>query len=54
MADQAAMQQAQHEQASDCPMTRQYCNSEVSLPIHPYLSEEEITRVIVACNRWLS
>jgi dTDP-3-amino-3,4,6-trideoxy-alpha-D-glucose transaminase len=51
MADQAAIQQARHEEASDCPMTRQYCTSEVSLPIHPYLSEEEI---IVACNRWSS
>jgi len=28
------------------------CGSEVSLPIHPYLTDEETARVIDACNTW--
>jgi dTDP-3-amino-3,4,6-trideoxy-alpha-D-glucose transaminase len=31
---------------------RQICRSEVSLPIHPYLNDEEISQVIDACNAW--
>jgi dTDP-4-amino-4,6-dideoxygalactose transaminase len=28
------------------------CAGEISLPIHPYLTNEEAERVIEACNRW--
>lgn len=31
---------------------RNLCRSEVSLPIHPYLTDQEINRVIAACNGW--
>ncbi|HEV2444596.1 MAG TPA: DegT/DnrJ/EryC1/StrS family aminotransferase [Candidatus Sulfopaludibacter sp.] len=31
---------------------RRICRSEVSLPIHPYLAEDETERVIAACNAW--
>lgn len=31
---------------------RRFAESEVSLPIHPYLSDEDVDRVIHACNAW--
>lgn len=31
---------------------RRFADSEVSLPIHPYLSETDVDRVIAACNQW--
>ena len=31
---------------------RQICRCEVSLPIHPYLTCEEVEMVVEACNRW--
>jgi dTDP-3-amino-3,4,6-trideoxy-alpha-D-glucose transaminase len=31
---------------------RRICRSEVSLPSHPYLRDEEIANVIEACNAW--
>jgi dTDP-4-amino-4,6-dideoxygalactose transaminase len=36
----------------DCSMARQICASEVSLPIHPYLSDDEIEGIIEAVNAW--
>jgi len=30
----------------------EFCLREVSLPIHPYLCDDEISRVIDACNKW--
>ncbi len=35
-----------------CHGARRLCASEVSLPIHPYLTEEEIQHVIATCNQW--
>lgn len=32
---------------------RVFANSEVSLPIHPFLSQDEVERVIAACNEWI-
>jgi len=52
MADQVAMTQVRYERIGDCPRTREFCLREVSLPIHPYLSDEEATRVIDACSGW--
>lgn len=31
---------------------KRFSQQEVSLPIHPYLTEDEIERIILACNRW--
>lgn len=31
---------------------RRFCASEISLPIHPYLSDDEIEQVVGACNGW--
>jgi dTDP-3-amino-3,4,6-trideoxy-alpha-D-glucose transaminase len=50
--DQIAMRSVAHEVIGDCPRARCFARSEVSLPIHPYLSEEEIARVIDVCNAW--
>jgi dTDP-3-amino-3,4,6-trideoxy-alpha-D-glucose transaminase len=34
----------------DTPNARAFCRREISLPIHPYLSDDEVSRVIDACN----
>lgn len=31
---------------------RNFANQQISLPIHPFLTEEEINEVIEACNQW--
>jgi dTDP-4-amino-4,6-dideoxygalactose transaminase len=31
---------------------RRFCRSEVSLPIHPYLREDEVSAVIQSVNGW--
>jgi dTDP-3-amino-3,4,6-trideoxy-alpha-D-glucose transaminase len=48
--DQSAMSKVPFELADDCSLARQICASEVSLPIHPYLADEEVDRVIDAVN----
>jgi dTDP-4-amino-4,6-dideoxygalactose transaminase len=50
--DQAAMAQVEHEVAGDCTIARRIAESEVSLPIHPYLRDEDAGRVIEVCNAW--
>ncbi len=37
---------------SACATARRICASEVSLPIHPYLTDQEVARVIDAVNAW--
>ncbi len=48
--DQPAMSKVAFEMADACALARQICASEVSLPIHPYLTDEEVGRVIEAVN----
>lgn len=50
--DQAAMRGVPHEIAGDCATARGIAHSEVSLPIHPYLTDAEVEQVIAACNGW--
>ena len=50
--DQKAMAQIPHEVADDCANARRIAAGEVSLPMHPYLRDDEVARVIAACNRW--
>jgi len=50
--EQPVMKDAACEMIGDCKEAQLFCAAEVSLPIHPYLSEEEIARVITACNSW--
>ncbi len=48
--DQPAMRGVRYELADDCAFARQICASEVSIPIHPYLADAEVARVIDAVN----
>jgi dTDP-3-amino-3,4,6-trideoxy-alpha-D-glucose transaminase len=50
--DQPAMSKVAHELADDCAIARQICASEISLPIHPYLTDEEVTYVIDSVNAY--
>src|SRR5260221_7409575 len=50
--DQGAMRSTAHEVIGDCCRARRIARSQVSLPVHPCLKEEEIGRVIDACNQW--
>jgi dTDP-4-amino-4,6-dideoxygalactose transaminase len=50
--DQAAMRGVAHEVIGDCWKARRLARSQVSLPIHPYLRDEEVDCVIDACNQW--
>ncbi len=52
MFDQPAMREARHELAGDPEPARRFCRREVSLPIHPYLADDEVQAVIEAANRW--
>ena len=50
--DQPAMREVQFEVIGDLPTAHRICRSEVSLPIHPYLLDNEVAQVIDACNQW--
>ncbi len=50
--EQPAMTGADFETVGNLEMARRICRSEVSLPIHPYLTADEITRVVDVCNAW--
>ena len=38
--------------AVDPTIARRFANEELSLPIHPFLTDQEISTVIDACNKW--
>ena len=50
--DQSAMAKAPYEIATPIEEARRIAASEVSLPIHPYLTEQEVEYVIGTCNEW--
>jgi dTDP-3-amino-3,4,6-trideoxy-alpha-D-glucose transaminase len=50
--EQEALRRSTLELDSGCPNAIRFCHSEVSLPIHPYLTDEEITAVVQASNLW--
>lgn len=50
--DQPAMTSTPHELAEGTEDARAFCHSEVSLPIHPYLTPDESAYVVEACNSW--
>lgn len=50
--DQPVLAHVPFELADYCANARLLCRSEVSLPIHPYLTDEEVSRVIRAVNLW--
>lgn len=50
--DQPAMREAAFEAPHGIDRAREFCASEVSLPIHPYLLDDEVGRVVAAVNSW--
>lgn len=38
--------------ATELTWAKQFAENEVSLPIHAFLSDEEIDHVIASCNEW--
>jgi dTDP-3-amino-3,4,6-trideoxy-alpha-D-glucose transaminase len=50
--EQNALRNIPKEVAHPCPRAREIAGSEVSLPIHPYLTDTELEQVIDACNTW--
>ncbi|MGA2600212.1 MAG: DegT/DnrJ/EryC1/StrS family aminotransferase [Bryobacteraceae bacterium] len=50
--DQPAMASTRYEIAGGAADARAFCHSEVSLPIHPYLTSAESDYVVEACNSW--
>jgi dTDP-4-amino-4,6-dideoxygalactose transaminase len=50
--EQPVMAGRQFELATDVAAARRLCRSEVTLPVHPYLTQAEIAQVIEACNTW--
>lgn len=50
--DQPVMAGVACDQADDCATARRIAASEVSLPIHPYLSGDEVQQVIAAVTAW--
>ena len=50
--DQEAMSSVVMECAGSLATARRICHSEVSLPIHPHLTQDELNAVIAACNSW--
>jgi dTDP-3-amino-3,4,6-trideoxy-alpha-D-glucose transaminase len=50
--EQKALECLAGQWGSDCEKAREFCHSELSLPIHPYLTDEEVRRVIAVTNDW--
>jgi dTDP-4-amino-4,6-dideoxygalactose transaminase len=50
--DQPAFTGVRYECKDPLAQARRFAHSEVSLPIHPYLTDEQVERVIAACNSW--
>ena len=50
--DQPAMRTAAFEAPHGIESARRFCASEVSLPIHPYLLDDEVGGVVEAVNAW--
>jgi dTDP-3-amino-3,4,6-trideoxy-alpha-D-glucose transaminase len=50
--DQPALRDVPMEVADDCRNARFVCRSEVSLPIHPYLTRDEASQVVHAVKTW--
>lgn len=50
--EQPVMAELPFEMATDIPVARRLCRSEVTLPVHPYLTEAEVAAVIETCNAW--
>jgi dTDP-4-amino-4,6-dideoxygalactose transaminase len=52
LADQPVMANVRFDAPYGVEKARKFCASQVSLPIHPYLTREEVDQVAAACNAW--
>ena len=52
ISDQPALRHHPFLVEGDLALARHFAEHELSLPIHPYLTEREIERVVDACNSW--
>ena len=50
--EQPVMSELPFEMATEIPVASRLCRSEVTLPVHPYLTEAEVAQVIEICNAW--
>ena len=50
--DREALAQVEHERSGNLPVATRIAQSEVSLPIHPYLTGAEVARVIEVSNAY--
>ncbi|HEX8897348.1 MAG TPA: DegT/DnrJ/EryC1/StrS family aminotransferase [Chthoniobacterales bacterium] len=51
--DQEALKEAAMEiRSAEFENARRFARDEVSLPVHPFMSEDEVEAVIAACNSW--
>jgi dTDP-4-amino-4,6-dideoxygalactose transaminase len=50
--DQAALGEGSWEAAMEPVNARRFVSCELSLPIHPFLTDQEVDTVIAACNAW--
>jgi dTDP-3-amino-3,4,6-trideoxy-alpha-D-glucose transaminase len=50
--EQEALRDAKVESEIGCPQALRFCHSEVSLPIHPYLTDDQVAVVVEACSSW--
>lgn len=50
--DQEAMTTSPYTALDELKKARYIVKHEVSIPVHPYLKDEEVQRVIEACNQW--
>jgi dTDP-3-amino-3,4,6-trideoxy-alpha-D-glucose transaminase len=52
--EQTALQSGSWEKMAEPVKARRFAECELSLPIHPFLSEAEVDAVIAACNDWIT
>jgi dTDP-3-amino-3,4,6-trideoxy-alpha-D-glucose transaminase len=52
LADQPVMSSVSFAAPYGVEKARGFCAEQVSLPIHPYLSDDEVEQVAAACNAW--
>lgn len=50
--EQTALEKGSWETAADPGNARRFARCELSLPVHPFLTDEEVESVISACNNW--
>ena len=50
--EQKALEPWKGKLGSECEKSIVFCHAQLSLPIHPYLTDEEVQRVIAVANGW--